>query len=163
MQIIRYIVGAIAIGAISSLSVGQTTSRGPGKGPPRPGEGKSKYTYPQPPKVTPVPLSAMLPSNEIPERPERFIWKLTSNVNGHPPDKPSNEVPVYAFDRSGARILVGAANIGEEIKLDEVRAFSKRHFYKFPWPGQVAQGKERFGRDPEFWVDGANIEFSGTR
>ena len=146
----------------SSVCSAQTSSYGPGKGPSRAGEGKSKYTYPQPPKPKPVPPSAVQPSSEVPDRPERFIWKLTGNVNGHPPDKPISEVPVYAFDERGSRVLIGATPIGAEITLDEVRLYGKRHFYKYPWTNP-AGGRSRFGSSPEYWVDGANVEFAGTR
>ena len=156
-------IGGGTIFLFSNSCLAQSSSYGPGKGPSRQGEGKSKYTYPQPPKPKQVQPSALQPGSEVPEHPERFIWKLTSNVNGHPPTKPTNEIPVYTFDDRGFRVQIGTTPIGEEIALEEVRAHAKRNFYKFPWNGLTALQRGRFGLNPEFWVDGANVEYAGTK
>lgn len=138
----------------------QMTSMGPGKGPPTPGSGKSKYTYPQPPKVIPVPLSAMRPGSQIPEFPERYIWKLTGKTYGMVNDKGGDDVAVYSFSYNGSKAQVGTAKAGELITLDEVRPVGRGLFYKFAWAGAPAQGN---GPEKDYWVNGANIEFGGTK
>lgn len=144
---------------LSYESFAQMGSMGPGKGP-APGN-KSKFTYPQPPKVVPVPLSAMRPGSQIPEFPERYIWKLTGKTYGMMTEKSSEDVSVYSFSSGGQKTLVGVAKAGEEITLDEVRPVGRSNFYKFAWKGTAA--KDKFGPSPEFWVNGANIEFAGVK
>ena len=138
----------------------QMTSMGPGKGPPTPGSGKSKYTYPQPPKVQPVPLSAMRPGSQIPEFPERYVWKITGKTYGLANDKGGDDVPVFSFSYTGQKSQVGIAKAGELITLDEVRPVGRGLFYKFAWNGAPAKNS---GPDQEYWVNGANIEFAGTK
>jgi hypothetical protein len=117
----------------SSRSLAQMTSRGPRMGPPSPGMG-SKYTYPQPPKVTPAGPELINPASQIPDHPEKYSWKLSNKyfATGSNP----NDVPVYTFRDAGeGRTLVGQAKVGEEIFLDEVRVSMGRNHYKFKWNG----------------------------
>lgn len=146
--------------AVATRVSAQMTSMGPGKGPATPGN-KSKYTYPQPPKPQPVQLSAMQPGAQIPENPEKYIWKLTGKMYGREGATPSNKVPVFSFSYSGQIAQVGMADAGEIITLDEVRQVGRSLLYKFAWTGSAS--KERFGPTPQFWVNGSNIEFAGTK
>ena len=148
------------LGLFAGVSHGQTSSMGPGKGPPAPGMG-SKYTYPQPAKNVAVSPESMNAAAQVPEHPERYIWKLSNKnfATGSNPD----DVPVYSFSQlSGGRTLVGQAKVGEEITLDEVRVAGRRNHYKFKWNGAVNENK-KLGRTPEFWIDGVNIEYAGKR
>jgi hypothetical protein len=146
--------------AFTGIAAAQSSSRGPGKGPPAPGMG-SKYTYPQPGKVVAVSPEAINPATQIPEHPEKFIWKLSNKrfATGSNP----NDVPVYGFaELFGGRSLVGQAKVGEEITLDEVRVAGRRNHYKFKWSG-AARDAKKFGINPEFWIDGINIEYGGKK
>lgn len=144
----------------TGAAIAQTSSQGPGKGPPSPGMG-SKYTYPQAGKVVAVGPERMNAAAQIPEYPERFVWKLSNKIFATGANQ--NEVPVYSFnDLSGGRTMVGQAKVGEEITLDEVRVAGRRNHYKFKWNGAV-KDSAKFGLHPEFWIDGINIEYAGKR
>lgn len=145
---------------LAQAASAQTSSMGPGKGPPTPGSGKSKYTYPQPPKTVAVPPSSMRPGSQVPEFPERYIWKLTGKMYGMMSNKANEDISVYSFS-SGQRSLVGQAKAGEEITLDEFRPVGRSLFYRFDWKGSTA--KPQNGPAPEYWVHGGNIEFAGVR
>lgn len=160
MRFLFVVIGWFALTFATTRGFAQMTSMGPGKGPPIPGSGKSKYTYPQPPKVVPVPLSAMRPGVQIPEFPERYIWKLTGKTYGMANDKGGDDVIVYSFSYNGSKSQVGTAKAGEVITLEEVRGVGRGLFYKFAWSGAPAQGS---GPEREYWVNGANIEFAGTK
>jgi hypothetical protein len=151
---------AILVMTFAGVTAAQTSSMGPKKGPPSPGMG-SKYTYPQPGKVVAVGPESMNAAAQIPEHPEKYIWKL-SNKNFATGANP-NDVPVYSFNPlSGARTLVGQAKVGEEITLDEVRVAGRRNHYKFKWSGSANENK-KLGMNPQFWIDGVNIEYGGKR
>lgn len=152
---------ALTLCAISSFNEGsaQTSSMGPGKGPPTPGGGKSKFTYPQPPKTVPVPLSAMHPSAQIPEFPEKYIWKLTPNAYGV--TDTGKEIAIYSFSYKGQKSRVGSGKPGDIVTLDEVRPVGKGLFYKITWAD--APAKQPNAPEQEYWVNGANVEFGGVR
>jgi hypothetical protein len=141
-------------------SMAQMSSQGPGKGPPSPGMG-SKYTYPQPKKVTTVSPESVNPASQVPEYPERSRWRLTNKLfaTGSNP----NEVPVYMFDSiSGRRSLVGMASVGDDLVIDEIKVAARRIHYKFNWSGSAAY-IQKTGAKGEFWVDGINVEYAGKK
>ena len=142
------------------LTYGQTSSNGPGKGPPAPGQG-FKQTYPQPAKAKVAGPEHIEPSSEIPEFASKSIWKLTNKkfATGANPD----DVPVYSFGGlNGRRTLVGQAKVGEEINLEEVRLAAGRNHYKFNWGG-APPPDPKLPVQPEYWIDGVNIEYSGKK
>ena len=86
------------------LAHGQTSSNGPGKGPPAPGQG-FKQTYPQPAKAKVAGPEHIEPASEVPEFASKSTWKLTNKkfATGANPD----DVPVYSFGGlNGRRTLV---------------------------------------------------------
>jgi hypothetical protein len=138
----------------------QTTSNGPGKGPPAPGQG-FKQTYPQPKKATAAGPERIDPSTEVPDHPEKAIWKLSNKK--FPPGANPDDVPVYSFGGLfGRRTLVGQAKVGDEITLEEVRLAMGRNHFKFKWSGAPPQNPN-IPVQPEYWIDGINIEYSGKR
>jgi hypothetical protein len=156
----RYLFFALCLLNFSLSAEAQMSSQGPGKGPPSPGMG-SKYTYPQPKKITTVSPESVNPAAQVPEFPERSLWRLTNKLfaTGSNP----NDVPVYMFDSlSGRRTLVGMASVGDEVVIEEIRLAARRIHYKFNWSGGPAYAKKTGGK-PEFWVDGINVEYAGKK
>lgn len=144
----------------SEVGQAQTSSYGPGKGAPQPGM-KSIYTYPQPRKPTPVGPEKMLPAFEVPDQPEKYIWKLSTKVLG--PNARDTKIQIWTFDaNNGRRISVGSIDAGSEVLLEEFRVSGNRNFYKVKWSGTVPEGIAA-GKDPDFFVDGAFIEFAGKK
>ncbi|MCX6117170.1 MAG: hypothetical protein NT027_06495 [Proteobacteria bacterium] len=141
-----------------SICHAQSSSFGPGKGPAVAGEG-SKYTYPQPPKPTKYSMNSIRPAYQVPENPEKHVWKLTSKVDGRDPEKSTDDVPVYSFASGGKRVQVGVAKTGEDVSLDEIRPVGRAIYYKYPWKG--AGGRSSTSDD--FWVSGSNIEYAGSK
>jgi hypothetical protein len=151
---------ALLIFAIAYESHAQTSSRGPGKGPPLSGMG-SKYTYPQPFKSKTVSPESVNPASQVPEHPEKSVWRLTNKIytTGSNP----NEVPVYLFDEmSGRRSLVGMAAVGDELVMEEIRVAVRRIHYKFNWSGGATY-IQKTGSKVDFWVDGINVEYAGKK
>jgi hypothetical protein len=139
---------------------GQTSSFGPGKGPSKPGM-KSKYTYPQPPKASAWGPEKIQPAYEIPENPEKYIWKLTTKNFGA--DSKSQDVPVFTFDPyNGRRTIVGSIKVGAEITLDEVYGASGRQYYKVNWNG-APNNPASVAKEPDYWIEGGYIEYAGKK
>lgn len=155
----KIIVAIVVIAFAPIFAFAQTTSRGPGKGPPE-GTGKSIYTYPQAPKSKPYSMTSMRLAYQVPENAEKFTWRLTSKIDGRDPDKPTTDVPVYSF-AGGKRVQVGLAKAGEEIILNEMRPVGKAHYYNFPWSGASASAKA--GPAQDYWISGSNIEYAGAK
>jgi hypothetical protein len=159
MRIIRSLKLFLVAMIFSSVAHAQMTSRGPGKGPLIEGSGKSKYTYPQPPKPTSYSPTSIRPAYQVPEDAEKSVWRLTAKVDGRDPDKPTTDVPVYSF-ANGKRVQVGFAKAGEELVMDEIRPVGRSTYYKFAW----SEGKkEVVGPPPEYWISGSNLEYSGKK
>jgi hypothetical protein len=113
--------------------------------PTPPFKGKSFWTYPMPPKQPPNDPLALTPSSQVPEDPEKFIWKLAA-----PKHAPSvTEAPVFYMDAVSRPVKVGSLPMGTIVKLEQVRAQSKIHYYAIPWKGQTG------------WISGVFITPAG--
>jgi hypothetical protein len=155
----NYVLALTGFFTLPNLSMAQSSSYGPGKSLPMPGM-KSKYTYPQPPKRQATGPERFVPAFEIPEKPEKYIWKLKANPlatsNG------SQDIPVVYFGTTERPSAVGSARAGEEITLEEFRVVGRRNFYKFNWNG-APDSKVVVGSQPEYFIDGMYIEFAGKK
>lgn len=149
----------LLIATISRESFAQTSSFGPGKSAPMPGM-KSKYTYPQPAKLKATGPERVDPAFEIPDSPEKYIWKLTTKKAVA--NNKSQEIPVVYFGESETPSAVGSAREGEEILLEEFRVVGRRNFYKINWKG-APKTNVLVGSTPEYFVDGMYIEFAGKK
>jgi hypothetical protein len=143
---------------VAEFANAQMTSRGPGKGPPTPGSG-SKYTYPQPKKVTATLPESINPAYQVPEYPEKSVWRLSTKNYATGANK--SDVPVYMI-RNGRRSMAGLAKVGEEITLEEMTVSKDRVHYKFAWKGGSDKPQQP-GSSQEYWIDGVNIEYAGKR
>lgn len=126
----------IGIIAMAWLSVGAGPLRD---------KGKPFLTYPMPPKPTPVDPLRMIPAVQVPEEPEKFIWKLVLPKFA----AGAKEVPVFRFDERLKPIKVGSLPLGTIVKLDTFMAHGKNHYYAVPW--QKSTG----------WINGVFIAPSG--
>jgi|GEM_PF-5774992 len=118
---------------------------------------RSKYTYPQPAKMT-VAKDVQAPGAFIPTNPERYRWTVSNEINGTPTT--TGKVTLYALV---AGKLSPAATIdpGTEVKLGYVRAAGKLLYYGIPWSkeGQVDSLAGGTPQAPRFlaWIPGNYI------
>lgn len=149
----------LAIAIFSKVAFSQTSSYGPGKSAPMPGM-KSKYTYPQPAKRAATGPERFDPAFEVPDSPEKYVWKLTTKKAAA--NTKTQDVPVVYFGETETPSAVGSAREGEEISLDEFRVVGRRNFYKINWKG-APNTKVIVGSAPEYFVDGMYIQFAGKK
>lgn len=108
-------------------------------------KGKPYLTYPMPPKSTPDDPLKVVPAFQVPEEPEKFIWKLTAPKHA----MGITEVPVFSVNDRGDPSKVGVLPIGTIVQLDKFWAHGKIHFYSVPWQGGLG------------WISGAFIAPAG--
>ena len=110
---------------------------------------KTWWTFPMPPKTQPSDPMRMFPGFEVPDRPERFQWKIAAPKN----DSKITIVPVY--DLSGGRLSkIGNVPIGTVVTLDNILLIGKAHFYTLKF-------KPESGAEKTAWVSGMYIAPSG--
>jgi hypothetical protein len=135
------------------LSAGLLIAAGPAPGGAAPASGKKKvyFTYPQPPKVKPDDPMRVDPGTQVPEHPERYVWKVSGKIRGkvvYP-----SAVPVYAFDDfgGGRPTRIGEVPVGTEVKLETIHPGGRIHYYVVPFSGSTRTA----------WMNGLYIEPAG--
>ena len=139
----------------SSL-LAQTSSFGPGAAGSGPGA-RSKYTYPQPPKITPA-IDVPAPGSFIPTKPERYKFTTTNEIGGV--TTTTGKVTIYKLV-AGKLSPAGSIDPGVEIKLEYVRASGKLLYYGIPWDkdGKVDSLSGGTAQKPRYlaWIPGNYI------
>jgi hypothetical protein len=105
-------------------------------------KGKPFLTYPMPPKATADDPLRITPAMQIPEDPDRIIWKLVSPKFS----KGIKEVPV--FERLKPT-KVGSLPLGTTVKLEKFMGHGKTNFYAVPWQNTTA------------WINGVFVSPAG--
>lgn len=110
---------------------------------------KTWNTYPMPPHVKPADPMRIHPGIEVPDHPERIVWKVTAPAN----EPKLTIVPVYDFT-GGRGSKIGNIPMGTELTLNEFRAVGRVNYY--PVKFTPAGGAERIA-----WVSGSYIAPAG--
>ncbi len=155
----QYLILVLLLAGFTQEAFSQNSSYGPGKSSPMAGM-KTKYTYPQSAKRTASGPERYVPAFEVPESPEKYIWKLTAKAAGS--NNKSQDIPVVYFGESETPSSVGSASEGEEITLEEFRVIGRRNFYKFNWKG-APKNSVSVASAPEYFIDGMYIQFAGKK
>lgn len=108
-------------------------------------KGKPYHTYPMPPKATPDDPLRITPATQVPEDPERIVWRLVAPKFS----KGVKEVPVFRFDERLKAIKVGSLPLGTSVKLEKFMAHGKTNFYAIPWQNTTA------------WINGVFVSPAG--
>ena len=116
------------------------------------------HTYPQPVRAQPSDPMRQTPSENIPDDPDRFLWRITNKVGGKAVS--TGAVRVFGFDEFGGGGKIGEIAAGTTVRLIAHRRVNRSIFYAIPF--------ERVGvaRQPGMtagigWVEGFYIEVAG--
>jgi hypothetical protein len=117
-------------------------------------------SFPRPAKGSIFLPENIRPEYQVPDRPERYLWRLTTKkVAGNRGD----DVAVYSFyPGTSVRVAVGMAKAGDPITLDEFRLAVGRNHYRIDYQGSAKENKD-LGPKPDFWVDGLFVEYAGKK
>lgn len=117
-------------------------------------------SFPRPAKGSIFSPENIRPEYQVPDRPERYLWRLTTKkVAGNKGD----DVAVYSFyPDSSIRVAVGMAKAGDAITLDDFRVAVGRNHYRIDYQGSAKENKD-LGPKPDFWVDGLFVEYAGKK
>jgi len=117
-------------------------------------------SFPRPAKGSIFSPENIRPEYQVPDRPERYLWRLTTKkVAGNRGD----DVAVYSFyPGSSVRVAVGMAKAGDTITLDEFRVAQGRNHYRIDFKGSAKEDKD-LGSKPDYWVDGLFVEYAGKK
>ena len=142
---------------LAPCAFSQTSSFGPRTGNSDP-TARSKYTYPQPPKITAA-QDIQSPGAFIPSNPAKYRWTVTNEINGVATT--TGKVTIYKLV-AGKLAVSGSIEPGVEVKLDFVRAAGKLLYYGIPWSqdGQVDSLSGGTVQKPRFlaWIPGNYIQ-----
>jgi hypothetical protein len=98
------------------------------------------------------------PGFEVPEYPDRYVWKTTLKYNGN--DLGFTNIRVFLFTSSGRSGAVGEIPAGTEVEIKEVKAAGGNLYYSVPF----VHNPKGINPDQQYaWVQGAHLYAASKR